>query len=313
MKALSNTKKVNSPIMKTNIILKDHNYHAVYNMWLFMDTYNTLGFKVSHRMKKLILNDDYLEDIYNLIALNSVISSVNEKSVVSAYESLPSKEKVQKSIKPATIKDKIEIYPDYEMEDYSINEYYFKKSKGQMKSVINKSLQSGKTKEEAYQKILRTFFNINEKLLNSVIAENKEKYEGMSEIEKKYALAERQIKLYNLVRSEKSFDLLKTNKEIKNQRKNLKVIKIQIYEQKLLEKEELRYLEVCAKVKQTIDNYTSIRNKYDGEEKNPKMIDQYNTKIANQKRLLENKKEQHKQNIAKIHRQIAERIKKVKV
>jgi hypothetical protein len=313
MKSLASSKKVSSPIMKTNIILKEPNYHSVYNMWLFMDTYNTLGFKVSRRMKNLILNDDYIEDIYNLVALNSIVSAVNEESVVSSYESLPEKEKIEKSIKPATIEDKVEIFPDYEMENYSINEYYFNKSKGQMKSEIAKSLKSGKSKEEAYQKILRTFFNINEKLLNDVISENEEKYEGMSEVEKEYALMERQIKLYNLVRSEKSFDLLKTAKEIKNKRKDLKILKLRIGEQKLLEKEEKRYINACDKVNETITNYINERNKYENIIENLKVIKQYNNKIANQCRVLENKEAQHNKNIEKIHQQILEKIKKVKV
>ncbi|MCK9198407.1 MAG: hypothetical protein M0P49_02275, partial [Bacilli bacterium] len=285
----------------------------VYNMWLFMDTYNTLGFKVSRRMKNLILNDDYIEDIYNLVAVNSIVSAVNEESVVSSYKSLPEKEKIEKSIKPATIEDKVEIFPDYEMENYSINEYYFNKSKGQMKSEIAKSLKSGKSKEEAYQKILRTFFNINEKLLNDVISENEEKYEGMSEVEKEYALMERQIKLYNLVRSEKSFDLLKTAKEIKNKRKDLKILKLRIGEQKLLEKEEKRYIDSCDKVNETITSYINQRNKYENVIENSRIIKQYNTKIANQCRVLENKEVQHNKNIEKIHQQILERIKKVKV
>ncbi|MCQ2553426.1 MAG: DUF2357 domain-containing protein, partial [Clostridia bacterium] len=70
---------VRSPIQRTNLIMKDHDYRKCYQLWQFIERYDGIGYTIDEEKKALQFDEDYLYQFYDYIAVNYA----NFKSILS--------------------------------------------------------------------------------------------------------------------------------------------------------------------------------------------------------------------------------------
>lgn len=73
-KSMRNSAPVRPPIMRTNVILKEPNFKKALTLWQFIETYNaTGGFSTSDEVEELDVDDESVEELKNMVALNSML------------------------------------------------------------------------------------------------------------------------------------------------------------------------------------------------------------------------------------------------
>lgn len=79
MQILYKARPVYPPIQKTNIITKDPNYKKCYELWLFLDSYETLDVEFELYEKEYEFNNEELTNLYYLVlfGFNSIIQNIN--------------------------------------------------------------------------------------------------------------------------------------------------------------------------------------------------------------------------------------------
>lgn len=80
--ALGDCKPVASPILKTNIILKNPHYRKCHELWKFFDQYDDLGVGIRVKETKAQFTEEYFDELYSMM-LNSVLTvQTNKTSVI---------------------------------------------------------------------------------------------------------------------------------------------------------------------------------------------------------------------------------------
>ena len=65
--------RIRPPVMRTNAIMKNVDLKACLTLWQFIESYDKVGYKISVSDTAQKANDDYLNDLYDLIALNFLL------------------------------------------------------------------------------------------------------------------------------------------------------------------------------------------------------------------------------------------------
>lgn len=166
MDLMKNAKRIYPPILKTNVITKNVDYHNAYLLWLFLDQYNTLTFKLNIEEKNLPFDEDYLSDIKQLVFHNvgTIINNHDRKR--HNYNKLKPLVTDHESIKiitdnPADINYPIE---DLVIEDNQVNEYYLEAYKKILSKSLDYHQDNSKTPETALKRALRETIEISNAL-----------------------------------------------------------------------------------------------------------------------------------------------------
>lgn len=169
MNEMKDARRIHPPIMKTNIILKNRNYHNAYLLWLFMDKYNTLPYSLDIEDKDLSFDDHYLKDIQRQAL--SMFSTIvyNHENSKEKYKTIEPKVQSFESIKvitdePGDIKESPE---DIVIEEQVINEYFLETYKKIFASSIEKYEANTKTETAIIKKALRDTVKISNALYES--------------------------------------------------------------------------------------------------------------------------------------------------
>lgn len=213
MVQMKNAKKIHPPIMKTNIILKNRNYHNAYLLWLFMDKYNTLPYSLDVTSKDLSFDDNYLKDINRQVL--SMFSTIvyNHENSKDKYKTIEPKIQSFESIKvitddPSEIKDNLQ---DIVIEEQVINEYFLETYKKIFASSIEKYEANTKTDEAIIKKALRDTLKISNSLYEAYFNLDDEvdifeqlinKTNVLEELEK----TKRKIRISEIIREVKQVD-----------------------------------------------------------------------------------------------------------
>lgn len=157
MDLMKNANRIYPPILKTNVITKNVDYHNAYLLWLFLDRYNTLTFSLNVEEKNLPFDNKYLNDIKRLIFHNvgTIISNHDRKA--KNYKIIKPQTFNHESLKIITDKPSDINYPisDLVIEDNQINEYYLETYKKLLNKSLNYHQENSKTTETALKRALR--------------------------------------------------------------------------------------------------------------------------------------------------------------
>ncbi len=176
MKMMRGYKPVRSPIMKTQIILKNTDYRNCYNLWQFLEQYSNLGYEVIRNEKKRRFDETYRKHLNQnaLMALSTIFYHDPDRS---KDEVLASKRyKSRKAELISVTPDNIVLDPKaYEIEDSRINEYYINKAKQNFKSLIDYHMESEPKYEVALRKAIKETLEITNVLFESYFGINADK------------------------------------------------------------------------------------------------------------------------------------------
>ncbi len=212
---------VRPPITRTNVIQKEPNFVKCLDLWIFIESYNEVGYEITVDEKNEPLSEDYINDLNQLMAVNYMLLKNNSKDDFEL-----STLKKRRKIKPRFIKNFIEeLVNDYDISDDEIKRIFV----DQIQKVTSKRrAQEGKI-EEAIQRCLDT----ENKRKADIIAKIKAEEERKAEIERKRIERER-------IRKEKQEALEKARKEREIARAKAKKEREERLERERKEKERLR-------------------------------------------------------------------------
>lgn len=113
--------KVRSPIQRTNLLMKDPDYRKCYNLWQFLERYDSVGYTIEERNTALEFDEEYLLQMYtNLIANYAVFKSLSEEEPRNLENT--ALEKRQK-LEPKFVKEiHEEIVDDYNIPDVEVRQ-----------------------------------------------------------------------------------------------------------------------------------------------------------------------------------------------
>lgn len=69
---VKDTKPVKSPILQTNIMLKNQHYKACYEVWKFLDKYDQLGISIRIKEQQGKFDDEYLDEIFTSVLMSEM-------------------------------------------------------------------------------------------------------------------------------------------------------------------------------------------------------------------------------------------------
>ena len=115
--------RVQSPIQRTNLMMKDPSYRACYKLWQFIESYDEVGYTIEEQDSALEFDEEYLLQMYiNLITNYTVFKSLLESDPRSMHEIA---EEHREPVKPKFIKEiKEEIVEDRDIPDVEIRKVF---------------------------------------------------------------------------------------------------------------------------------------------------------------------------------------------
>ncbi len=172
---LEKTKRVNPPIIKTNIILKNPDFRNCYTLWLFIDKYSNLFYDVKVKEKTIGIGEDFSTSVSRLALMTytMVQSKAEERSEkfenVNEYELRRKKLIKVKDIHPDDVLDRPE---PIKVEDDTVKEYFL----NQYRNTFNKKLDENKRNSSSYDVALR-------RTLREVIAISNSLFDAVFDVE----------------------------------------------------------------------------------------------------------------------------------
>jgi hypothetical protein len=172
---LEKAKRVNPPIIKTNIILKNPDFRNCYTLWLFIDKYSNLFYDVKVKEKTIGIGEDFSTSVSRLALMTytMVQSKAEERSEkfenVNEYELRRKKLIKVKDIHPDDVLDRPE---PIKVEDDTVKEYFL----NQYRNTFNKKLDENKRNSSSYDVALR-------RTLREVIAISNSLFDAVFDVE----------------------------------------------------------------------------------------------------------------------------------
>jgi DNA repair protein SbcC/Rad50 len=297
METLKNAKPVIAPIMKTQIITKNVDYKNCYNLWLFLDKYNTLNFDLNILEQNLTFDRYYMRNIYQTVLTAFTTVYGNQKALEDHYQYVDVQEYKKKSPKviKKTLDELMSSADPFVLENTQINQYFLDQNKQVFKERLNKALEESSSYDIALRKAMRETIQITNALFQDFfeLGEEDESEESFfqrmvkSDLEDELTKAKDKARIARVIRETKEVDynsairlekrmlreIERIDKEIIKQtkRKNMELAKKMAIEERIrLERESLdsnqqaltEYLEFVSNTKQLLaDEHRDVQDK----------------------------------------------------
>ena len=214
-------KKVLPPIMKTNMILKNVDFHNCYMLWLFLDHYYKLGFDVEVRERNVKLADGVEMNLHRLALMTYSLAMHNLNHRTNRFVDLPS---LQPTLKKSTKialnnpKDFVANPHAIQMEEGLINEYYLNENKKVFNNKMKELLEGEMKEAKALRKAIADTLAISDALYQTIfyLKDDADYFELMAaqrdDPQKDYDDCMFKIKLAKVIREEKEASYKKSIK-----------------------------------------------------------------------------------------------------
>jgi hypothetical protein len=215
---LEKTKRVNPPIMKTNVILKNPDFRNCYTLWLFIDKYSNLFYDVKVKEKSIGIEENFASSVSRLALMTYAVVQSNAEERLEKFENVNEYELRRKKMMKVR-----EVHPDdifdrpdpINVVDNTVNEYFLT----QYRNTFNKKLDENKRNSSSYdvalRKSLREVIAISNSLFDSVFD-----LEGNEDIFKRlvdkedpnadFELAKKRFQISKVIRETKEIDYQNT-------------------------------------------------------------------------------------------------------
>jgi len=316
MQILKKFKTVSSPIMKTQVILKNPDFKNAYYLWLYLDKNSDLEFSscidtVNKRFTPIYKKqlDQVNLMLFSTLMLNSGFETDSEE--------VKTKEKKAQIL--TKLPGEIETDPvSYKVEDNTINEFYLNRSKQILKKQFDSYLEETSDYKLSLKKALEStmaitnslyesFFSINadEDIFSRLIKEE-DPADEMKDAYEKYNIA-------NLVRSVKEKDYL-NSLELENKWQDEIKVKNKKYLKYLKAESDKELSEELKKNQEKYNKKLSLINNNQKTEKR-KYLKQQNKKVQETNEKISEEFKEYKKQIKLKHKEklAAEKVKQRKL
>ncbi len=223
-----NSKPVVPPILKTNIIQGSVNYNSCLKLWQFLDSYRQLGIDLDLMDKDLTFDNAFIQDVCDMFILNYSLISCNQMERSETYELLPYKYKKEKA--PINIRNLIAGDHDKlegkDLEDPTISEYFYNRSKKKYKQEFTKDVNAGISYNKSFVTVYRRMQKIENGIQKEIIESLEEKlppettpYEEQRQA--RYLYLKRVRSMYKTIIYLKKQDLMKMEEKLKKAERDL--------------------------------------------------------------------------------------------
>ncbi|MDD3947804.1 MAG: DUF2357 domain-containing protein [Clostridia bacterium] len=142
-KTLASTKLITPPLQRTNLLAGNVDYNNIYKLWLYISAYRAIGYSVTSSVKKLPFDNDYYDDLTDLVAESLKVLIHNNILRRNQYANVKFRNKKVKQYttlqKSALDTDAGEQYNKLVLGGDGINQYYYEKMRSLVKSISKKS------------------------------------------------------------------------------------------------------------------------------------------------------------------------------
>lgn len=287
MEEIKNAKPITPPIMKTSIILKNIDYNNCYNLWLFLDKYNTLSFDVDVKEQNLTFDKYYLKNVYQTALTTFTTVYGNQKALEDHYQYLDVMEYQRKSPKIAkkSLRDIIKNPDPMVVEDNLMNQYFLDQNKEIFNEKLNQSVDESSTYEIGLRKAIRDTLAITNALFEDYFEFTEEDNDEdmfftrmvKTDLESEHLKAKDKARVAKIIREVKEVDY---NNSIRLEKRMLK--EIEYYDKQIAK--ELKKKSIKESKKQAIEEKIKLERK--NLDKNQKILTEYLEFVSAQKEIL---------------------------
>ncbi len=299
METLKNAKPVVAPIMKTQIITKNVDYKNCYNLWLFLDKYNTLNFDLNVLEQNLTFDRYYMRNIYQTVLTAFTTVYGNQKALEDHYQYIDVQEYKKKSPKviKKTLDELMSSADPFVLENTQINQYFLDQNKQVFRERLNKALEESSSYDIALRKAMRETIQITNALFQDFfeLGEDDETEEMFfqrmvkSDLEDELNKAKDKARIARVIRETKEVDY---NSAIRLEKRMLK--EIERIDKEIVKTTKKKNMELAKKM--AIEE--RIKLERESLDSNQQALTEYLEFVSNTKQLL-----------ADEHREIQEKIK----
>ncbi|MFA5449021.1 MAG: hypothetical protein WC292_01085 [Clostridia bacterium] len=318
-KALSKAKPVYPPIMKTNIINMQKDYQAAYQLWMFISSYNTIGFSVDVSDKRMPIDTEYYDDLAMLVALG-IKTMVNNNSIrETLYKKTPFRRRPKKRYREIR---RIDYEPSFRGvagldNKEAVNQFYFDKIKEiieEQERLRTNDRINMVTIRKTFQNVFRILTNFSNEIFNDILGVSRypEPIRKLTSLQKKQHAYRKQDELYRkyvILSRLKAAELSKTLSRENTQK--IKLERLRFNYELALEKEgqkkkkpKKKTISVADREKRLADLYAKAER--DESVRMAKEIKRQETILAKERERLENLKKarEEQRKIREIAKQI---------
>ncbi len=172
---LSGCALVRPPITRTNLITKDPNFKQCLDLWIFVETYNEVGYEVNVSETNEPLEQEYINELNKLMAFNYMILKSHVKDSKFSTDDLKYK---KNKLKPKFIKNFIEeLVNNYDITDDEVRRVFLDQ--------INKHSNRRKAEEEKIEKAIARCLDAENALKAELSIKAREEAKRKAEIEQR--------------------------------------------------------------------------------------------------------------------------------
>lgn len=226
---VKDTKPVRSPILQTNIMLKNQNYKACYEVWKFLDTYDQLGISIRVKEQQGKFDDEYLKEIYQSIAMSELLMKTDR------FHKLAFNTKRKDAVQPKLNKKIIDPSLDNTKFDLALTYGRDQLTKAQLAAIKRKQM-----REKA--RLKRQAERLKQQEINRLKKEKEKEKRRLALERQKQKLKEQKLKAL-----EKQRQKLLERKKREAERRRLKALQEAERRRYLLEQEKLRRTRITVK------------------------------------------------------------------
>lgn len=171
------TRPVTPPILRTNIITKSVDYNGCLRLWLFLDSYRELGIDLNVLDKDLPFDQDFIDDVCDMIMLNYSLVASNQQDRGDKFELLPYRKRKEKSVKENRLliaSDEPDLYDKIDPNEPTISEYFFQRTKKNYKTEYTKLVKSGISYNKSFTNVYRKMLKIENGVQKEIIEDMEE-------------------------------------------------------------------------------------------------------------------------------------------
>ncbi|MDT8336918.1 MAG: DUF2357 domain-containing protein [Candidatus Izemoplasmatales bacterium] len=253
MRQMSGYPPVRPPIMKTNIIMKNIEFSQCYDLWLFLDTVDRIGYEVDILERDVDFDEEYIRQIENtMMVLYATVANNQIEEFALSHEKpfAYRKAKMPRILKKVDEDEYLEA-AEYVFKDETLNQYFLDQIKKDNIQRYNTLMEAGIPKDKSIDIIHKKLLEIADGAFQDFInytfnpedeKDLKKKIEIQNEIVKAYREIEK-VKRENLkdIETKKALAMLELN-TLRDDLKNREAMKKAEIEAKKAEERRLELL-----------------------------------------------------------------------